>query len=242
MNACCETPSHTHSRDKLFWGSLFVIVGGIAAHLFCNIFDISAPLIHHFGHSILDLVSAMWWGVLLGLFFVGLMGQVPKEYFTALLGRGDTVGGIFRAAGAGLLLDLCAHGILMVGAKLYERGASLGQMMAFLIASPWNSLSLTLILIALIGLKWTLLFIAGSTVIAIFTGLLYLALTRAGIFPANPHEAALPENFDLVGDAKVRLKKFRPNGIFWSALFKGGWKDSQMVLRWLSFQGSFWHP
>jgi len=177
----------------------------------------------------------MWWGVLLGLFFVGLMGQVPKEYFTALLGRGDTVGGIFRAAGAGLLLDLCSHGILMVGAKLYERGASLGQMMAFLIASPWNSLSLTLILIALIGLKWTLLFIAGSTVIAIFTGLLYLALTRAGIFPANPHEAALPENFDLVGDAKVRLKKFRPNGIFWSALFKGGWKDSQMVLRWLLF-------
>lgn len=235
MNSCCETPAHTHKVDKFFWICLSIIIGGIAAHLFCNIFDISAPLIHHFGHSLLDLVYAMWWGVFLGLFFVGLMGQIPKEYFTAMLGRGDTVGGIFRAAGAGLLLDLCSHGILMVGAKLYERGASLGQMMAFLIASPWNSLSLTLILIALIGLKWTLLFIAGSTVIAILTGLIYQALTRTGVFPANPHAVVLPDNFDLAGDAKARLKKFRPNGTFWSALFKGGWHDSQMVLRWLLF-------
>ena len=35
----------------------------------------------------------------------------------------------------------------MVGAKLYERGASIGQVMAFLIASPWNSFSLTLTLV-----------------------------------------------------------------------------------------------
>lgn len=236
MSACCEPSDHTHTGiDKLFWGSLIVIAGGVAAHLFCTVFDISAPVIHHFGSSILDLIHAMWWGVLLGLFFVGLMGQIPKEYFTAMLGRGDTAGGIFRAAGAGLLLDLCSHGILMVGAKLYERGASLGQMMAFLIASPWNSLSLTLILIALIGLKWTLLFIAGSTLIAIATGLLYQALTRAGVFPANPNAMVLPENFNLISDAKTRLKTFRPNGEFWSALFKGGWHDSQVVLRWLLF-------
>lgn len=236
MNSCCETPSHTHPKaDKLFWGSLTIIVGGVAAYFFCDIFEISAPLIHHFGHSIISLLQAMWWGVLLGLFFVGLMGRVPKEYFTAMLGRGDTIGGIFRAAGAGLLLDLCSHGILMVGAKLYERGASLGQMMAFLIASPWNSLSLTLILISLIGLKWTLLFIAGSTVIAIVTGLAYQGLTRAGVFPANPNAVVLPDDFNLLADAKTRLKTFRPNGAFWSALFKGGWQDSQMVLRWLLF-------
>ena len=47
----------------------------------------------------------------------------------------------------------------MVGAKLYERGASIGQLMAFLIASPWNSLSLTIIMVSLIGWQWTLMFI-----------------------------------------------------------------------------------
>jgi len=35
-----------------------------------------------------------------------------------------------------------------------KRGASAGQVMAFLVASPWNSFSLTLILIALVGLLW----------------------------------------------------------------------------------------
>ena len=54
--------------------------------------------------------------------------------------------GIVRAVFAGVLLDLCNHGILMVAVKLYERGASVGQTVAFLVASPWNSLSLTIVL------------------------------------------------------------------------------------------------
>jgi uncharacterized membrane protein YraQ (UPF0718 family) len=53
----------------------------------------------------------------------------------------------------------------MVGTKLYQKGASLGQLMAFLIASPWNSLSLTIIMFTLIGLKWTLLYISLSLLI-----------------------------------------------------------------------------
>ena len=55
------------------------------------------------------------------------MARVPREYFNALLGRGDTFGGLVRAAIAGLLLDMCSHGILMIGAKMYERGASLAR-------------------------------------------------------------------------------------------------------------------
>jgi len=81
--------------------------------------------------------------------------------------------GILRATAAGVLLDLCSHGILMVGAKLYERGAGIGQIMAFLIASPWNSFSLTLILISLIGIPWTFGFIALSMIIAIVVGLIF---------------------------------------------------------------------
>lgn len=242
MSSCCSTDNnddghgHTHpKKDKLFWGCLIIILTAITGALALDVLGVSIPMVHHFGHSILDLVKTMWWGVLLGLFFVGLMGQVPKEYFSVLLGRGDTVGGIFRAAGAGLLLDLCSHGILMVGAKLYERGASLGQLMAFLIASPWNSFSLTLILIAMIGLKWTLVFIAMSAVIAIITGILYMLLTKAGVFAPNPHTIVVPEEFDLVQDAKARLKTFKPTRSFWATVFRDGWKDGKMVLRWLMF-------
>ena len=55
-------------------------------------------------------------------------------------------------------------GILIVGAKLYECDANIGQVIVFLIASPWNSFSLTLILIAFIGLPWTLAFTVGHFV------------------------------------------------------------------------------
>ncbi len=239
MSSCCSTTGEAHVHkpgpDKFLWVCSIIIVTAVAAHLLTGALNITIPYVHHFGHSLLELMSVMWWGVLLGLFFVGLMGRIPKEYFTAILGRGDSTGGIFRAAAAGVLLDLCSHGILMVGAKLYERGASLGQVMTFLIASPWNSFSLTLILIAMIGLKWTLLFILGSMVIAIITGLLYQALIRAKILPDNPNIVEMPENFDLMADAKARLKLFRPTKAFWAAVFSEGWRDGKMVLRWLAF-------
>jgi uncharacterized membrane protein YraQ (UPF0718 family) len=105
------------------------------------------------------------------------------------LGQGGSLKGVVRATCAGVLLDLCSHGILMVGTKLYERGASLGQMMAFLIASPWNSLSLTLILISLIGWGWTLSFVVLSMAIGVMSGIIFDALVRRKVLPGNPHKA-----------------------------------------------------
>ena len=130
------------------------------------------------------MVHAMWWGILSAAFFVGLLGRIPRELVMSILGQSGTAGGVVRATIAGLMLDLCNHGILMVGMKLYERGASIGQVMAFLIASPWNSLTLTLILVGLIGLQWTLLFIAASMVIAWAT-VSFIALRAAKANPVN---------------------------------------------------------
>ena len=62
--------------------------------------------------------------------FVGLLNRVPRELVMTVLGRPGSFNGLLQTA-AGLLLDLCSHGILLVGMKFYERGASLGQTMAF---------------------------------------------------------------------------------------------------------------
>jgi hypothetical protein len=164
------------------------------------------------------------------------MGQIRREYFTALLGRGDTAGGIIRAAIAGLFLDLCSHGILMVGAKLYERGASLAQVMTFLIASPWNSLSLTIILIALIGMKWTLIYIAGSALIAVISGLIFQRLVKNGTLPGNPN--TLPpseEKFKIMENMKADLKAFRPSPKFLREAGLSALKESRMIIKWLLF-------
>lgn len=240
MSSCCPPePEHHHDHegdachlpsgkpDYLFWGSSAIILLGLLGWLF------NLPVVATFGHHVWAFLSTMWWGVLIGLFFVGLFSRVPKEYFAKILGRGDTVGGVFRAAGAGLLLDLCSHGILMVGAKLYERGASLAQLLTFLIASPWNSISLTFILFALIGVKWTLVFILGSAVIAVVTGLIVQMLVKNGTLPANPHSIELPADFNMVADAKARLKTFKPTKDFWITVVRDGWHDGKMVLRWL---------
>lgn len=77
------------------------------------------------------------------------------------------------------------HGILVVGTKPYQRGASLGQLLAFLVASPWNSLSLTIILVSLIGLGWTLLYILLSMLVGIISDLLFDRLVANGVLPAS---------------------------------------------------------
>ena len=144
--------------------------------------------------DILELIRKMWIGLIAAVFFVGLLGKVPRQLVTQALGKGGSLSGITRATLAGILLDLCSHGILMVGTKLYKRGAAIGQVMAFLIASPWNSLSLTIIMISLIGIGWTIAFIALSAIVAIISGLIFDMLTGKGRLPDDRDE---PEEISI---------------------------------------------
>lgn len=227
--SCCPSTTKKHSRfDPILHGSSAIIVVAVIANLI-----ISNSQLHSFAHTCIELIGQMWWGVALGLIFVGLMNKIPRDYFGAILGRGDTLGGILRAAAGGLLFDLCSHGILMIGAKLYERGASLAQVFTFLIASPWNSFSMTLILIALIGLKWTLIFIAASAVVAVLAGLLTIAITKSGAIPANPNAQEKAANFDLKSQAIKDLKTVNWNFALAKDIIKGGMHEAQMLLKWL---------
>lgn len=205
----------------------------IAAGFIIHFTGLDIPYLTIFSHAVVSLMSVMWWGIAGGIIAVGLMSRVPREYFQAIMGRGDTINGVIRATIAGLLLDLCSHGILMVGAKLYERGASLAQVMAFLIASPWNSITLTLILVSLIGLPWTLAFIGGSALIAIVTGILYLQLVKRGILPANPNQLESNPDFNMKADFKQRMSTFKPTPTWTKQVLKQGFSESLMVMRWL---------
>jgi uncharacterized membrane protein YraQ (UPF0718 family) len=118
---------------------------------------------------------------------------------------------------------------------LYRRGASLGQTLAFLIASPWNSLSLTLILAALIGWKWMLVFIACSMVVALVTGWLADRWVRTGRLPANPNAIDLPKDFRSGPALQGVLTSLRPTPRNVLSLLREGLSGSRMVLRWLLF-------
>ncbi|MCF7830798.1 permease [Candidatus Gracilibacteria bacterium] len=230
--SCCQHGKK--NLDWLLWGSLIIVGIGYLAHLLAT-GSLTNAYAEVFSKSVFELLNRMSWGILLGIIFVGILNKVPREFVTSLLGKGGTFSGILRATGAGVLLDLCSHGILMVGMKLYERGASLGQIMAFLIASPWNSLSLTLILWALVGFKWMISFLLLSMLIAIISGLIFEKLVRNKVLPPNPNQTVLPQNFRFWREAKSGFNRTKFNGSFFGRILIEGVTGSKMVLKWIFF-------
>ena len=234
----CELENHSAERpDYLLWISGIIVLSGYLTHqLTAWHFLTGQPLwLATMTSGIYELINRMWWGLLMAVVFVGLLERIPRELVISALGPGGTFKGVLRATAAGVLLDLCSHGILMVGTKIYERGASLGQTMAFLIASPWNSLSLTLILIALIGWGWTLAFVFFSMVIGIITGQLFDRLVANSRLPPNPNSAMEQNNAPLIPQIFTLVKGagFGPGAI--GNLLLDGLRDSRMVFRWLFF-------
>lgn len=251
MSCCCEkTPEPPepetkpdccgggtkHRRDWLLLGSAVVIAGAYLLYLSHDHLLIAVwPPLHHFCVAVKELIHLMWWGTLAGILAISLLQFVPRRRIEQWLGKEGNLNGLLRAVAAGLFFDVCSHGILLVSMQLYRKGLGLGQTMAFLIASPWNSFSTTFVLFALVGVKWTLLFIAGSLVIALAAGALFHALEKRGLVPPNPHRS------DLAGEAshepgfreQISPLLRRPSG--WLAILKGGLRESRMVVRWMLF-------
>jgi hypothetical protein len=123
----------------------------------------------------------------------------------------------------------------MVGAKLYERGASLGQVFAFLIASPWNSLSLTIIIGALMGWGWMLVFLVASAAVALATGFAVETLERRGRVKPNPNRVDLPADFHVWRETKAGVRATRFDLAFARDIARRSVTASRMVLRWLFF-------
>lgn len=245
----CQSTCHSKKRDYLFETVSVISVVLYLGHL-ASWAGWSPPAASgHLFHQFFNLINLMSWGIALGIIFVGILGKIPREYVVSVLGRPGTRGSLLRATAAGLLLDLCNHGILMIGMKLYERGASTGQVMAFLIASPWNSFSLTVILIALIGIWWTLAFVLLSAVIALVSGKIFDHFESRQIIPKNPHLTDIPTDFRFWASLKKDLSGVRINGSLILNLLWNGLKDSKMILKWIflgailsSMVGAFVEP
>jgi uncharacterized membrane protein YraQ (UPF0718 family) len=230
VSSCCPSDvdssvSWWKSFDKILWPSVVLVsLFYIASFVSTEIWWLSEASLHT-----RELVHKMWWGVALGVVFVGLIEGLPRQELNHYLSGSHGLKGIFRATLAGIFFDLCNHGILMVGMKLYKEGASLGQTMAFLIASPWNSLSLTVVLVTLIGLPWTLVIVVLSALIAFASGLVFENAVAWGWLPSNPNRS--------VHNERVSLKKvfsgFRFPGVL--QMMKKGFAESHMILRWLLF-------
>jgi uncharacterized membrane protein YraQ (UPF0718 family) len=226
---------HRPKLDFMLWCSAWAIVVFYTLDWLFSEQILSINWLSVLSSSVFDLMNTIWWGILIGIIMVAVLTKVPREFVVAVLGHKRDLGGIIRATMGGVLLDLCSHGILMVGAKLYERGASAGQVIAFLVASPWNSFSLTLVLISLIGLKWTAVFVVLSLVIAVIAGMIFESLVARKVLPENPNTIDLPVEFNFWTSAREGLSQVVINTPFFVSMIKDGITESRMVLRWIFF-------
>ena len=234
-DSCCADESAAPSRDNFLWICALSVLSLYLAGLLLPHGEGSSGAVATLGHSVLELMNMMWWGIALGVIFVGLLARIPRDLVMSVLGHERGFTSLLRATMAGVLLDLCSHGILAVGMKLYERGASLGQVMAFLLASPWNSFSLTLILFGLIGVGWTLLFILLSLIVGLISGTIFDHLVRTGSLPDNPNR----EQLDADADMRLLWSEFKASWKFSVAgsgrLLRDGLSGSRVVIRWALF-------
>ena len=207
------------------------------------------PVLVPFRASFYLYFKTIWWAILLGLLLGGLIDHfVPREYISHILAK-PRKRTIFYSVILGFFMSACSHGILALSIELHKKGASNPAVVAFLLASPWANLTLTIMLIGFFGLK-ALFIIISAIIIAIITGLIFQLLERANLIEKNDNIIATNQDFSVSSDIRNRLKsyKFSYDSIKTDlkGIFSGAISLSNMVLWWIligmaiaSFAGAY---
>ena len=182
--------------------------------------------------AFVDYFKIIWWAILLGLLIGGFIDYfVPREYISKFLST-HKKRTIFYAVGLGFLMSACSHGILAIAIELYKKGASIPAVIAFLLASPWANLPITILLLGFFGAKALFLIIA-AIVIAIITGLIYQLLDKKNKIEKNKNTVKLGKEFSIRKDIRKRYHnhKFSMEDIM--GTLRGAWSLAKMVVWWI---------
>ncbi len=225
---CVVTGRRPWYKERLY------IVGMITILLF--IVSYLTPFLNPLFDALLDYVKLIWWAVLLGFILGGIIDHiVPREYIQKYLGRHNKRS-IVYAVIFGFLMSACSHGILAIAIELYRKGANTSSVIAFLLASPWANLPITILFFSFFGLD-ALLIIGSAIVIAIITGLIYQVLERKKMVECNKCGHDTNHTFSIRKDVSRRWKEYRftkknlKEDI--KGIASGSWSLSKMVLWWI---------
>ncbi|MDD5020403.1 MAG: permease [Candidatus Omnitrophica bacterium] len=200
----------------------------------------------------LKYLETIWFAVLAGLFLGGLIDHfVPREYISKVLASRKRRT-IFYSVILGFFMSACSHGILALAIELHKKGASNPAVVAFLLASPWANMAITIMLFAFFGTK-ALFILCSAIVIALTTGFVFQGLDGMGWIEKNEHIVATGKDFSIAADVKKRCLDYRPSrkavledarGVLAGAVSLG-----DMVLWWImigmgiaSFAGAYIPP
>lgn len=96
---------------------------------------------------------------------------IPSGWVDRHLGK-KGMRGILLATLVGTLLPICCWGALPVAVSFYKKGAKLGPVFAFLVATPATSVSALLVTYALLGLKFAVFIFFSVIALGVVAGMI----------------------------------------------------------------------
>jgi uncharacterized membrane protein YraQ (UPF0718 family) len=108
--------------------------------------------LHHLEHYLIEVIPAL----AVGFFLSGLAHEfIPQHWVDENLGK-PGVRPILISTFVGAMLPICCWGSLPVAVGFYKKGARLGPVLAFLVATPATSISALLVTYNILGLKFAI--------------------------------------------------------------------------------------
>lgn len=219
-------------RERLFIVGMAVMVMLVLGYII--------PALYPFFEAFIDYLKLIWWAIVIGFFIGGIIDYfVPRTYIEKYLSR-HRKRTIVYAIIFGFLMSACSHGILAIAMELYKKGANTSSVVAFLLASPWANLPITILLFGFFGVKAAAI-VVSALVIAATTGLIYLRLEKKGMVECgrcmHGEDTAVLADFSIRKDIKRRWREYEftlPNIVEAAkGTLKGSWALTKMVMWWL---------
>ncbi len=157
----------------------------------------------HFLIILKDYVVELLPVLALGFFLSGLIHEfIPTAWVERHLG-GKGMKPLLYATIFGAILPLCCFGTLPVAISFFKKGARLGPVLSFLVATPATSVTALLVTYRLLGLNFTLFLFLSVILIALALGLM------GNLFRLSPKPHLLHEEDPVCGMCVDREKGLR---------------------------------
>ncbi|MFC1704084.1 permease [Candidatus Omnitrophota bacterium] len=139
-------------------------------------------MVEQFITTLLHYLKEILPALAIGFFLSGLIHEfVPTDWVRKYLGQ-TGVKAILISTVTGTLLPICCWGSLPIALSFYKKGARLGPVFAFLIATPATSVSALLVTWRLLGLKFAVFIFFAVILMGVVIGVI------ANLFKFIPRE------------------------------------------------------
>ena len=126
----------------------------------------------HFAHVFLRYLYEILPALAIGFFISGIVHEmIPEDKVLKYLGGGG-IKPIFYSTLIGALLPICCWGSLPIAVSFYKKGAKLGPILAFLVATPATSVSALLVAYSVLGLNFAIYIFFAVIIMGVTMGLI----------------------------------------------------------------------